>query len=45
MKAMPHLSKAVGAVVHQVTLFSLDSGQSNNLPKSSVSGILLLNVK
>lgn len=40
MKTMPHLSKAVGAVVHQVTVFSLD-----NLPKSSVSGILLLNVK
>ena len=42
---MAHLSKAVGALVHQVTLFSLNSGQSNNLTKSSVTGILLLNPK
>lgn len=45
MKTTPHLSKAVGPVVYQVTLFSLDGGQSNNLTKSSVTGIRLLNPK
>ena len=45
MKTMSHLSKTVGAVVHQLALFSLDSGQSNNFTKNLITGILLLNPK